>query len=342
MSIFGKLLVILVGVAGAIIIAAVGARRMAAAGADAEPVSGRVSGVIGWLAARRDGLARSTDPVLASVAVLVAGFAISTVIVYAVGLLFTTGGAAHVNQPIDHFMDSHRVTPMIRLMGYITQIGNYPVVYAITVTAGVLIGLLWRPDGRILGLVPLRWLPLITLVAAVPAENLFQKLMKKLVHSGKPPRRSRSVRRAATSPGAPRERSSRAGLSAASSHGSVSNAASGYSPGRSRRWPPISRRIRACTWAATSCWTFSAAGSTGGLIVAVFAFAAGALWPAAAPPVAPGEAAPMPPGEASQAAGLARRGHGGSSASHRVSRGAVPGADDGRGNTRLPGCASIL
>ena len=341
LSIFGKLLVILVGVAGAIIIAAVGARRMAAAGADAEPVSGRVSGVIGWLAARRDGLARSTDPVLAAVAVLVAGFAISTVIVYAVGLLFTTGGAAHVNEPIDHFMDSHRITPMIRLMGYITQIGNYPVVYAITVTAGVLIGLLWRPEGRILGLVPLRWLPLITLVAAMPAENLFQKLMKKLVHSGKPAQ--------AVAIGPP----------------------GGYFSGGSARtliacgliccflaWLGLERRQRILAWTIAAMAAYLEAYSrlylgrhflldilggwlAGGLIVAVFAFAAGALWPAAAPRGA-GEAAPVPPGEASQAAGLARRDHGGYSASHRISRGAVPGADEGHGNTRLPGCASIL
>ena len=178
-------------------------------------------------------------------------------------------------------------------------------------------------------------------MAAVPAENLFQKLMKKLVHSGKPAQ--------AVAIGPP----------------------GGYFSGGSARtliacgliccflaWLGLERRQRILAWTIAAMAAYLEAYSRLYLgrhfvLDILGGWLAGRSHrgrlrvrgrrPGRQPrrpwrPEKPSGAA----WRSVQAAGLARRGNGGSSASHRISRGAVPGADDGHGNTRLPGCASIL
>jgi membrane-associated phospholipid phosphatase len=172
---FGAALVILAGVVGVALIVAVGtwsSRRPPTVG----PASnGPLAAVSARISRARDTLAHRTHPVVAALLTLIVGIAVATIVTYAFGRLVKLGVIVHLDRPVDHFVDVHRISLVSRLMLTGTLLGSYTVVYTIAVTGGLLLLVLAR-----------RLLPLVVLVLATPLEIELQKHMDTLIHGTKP------------------------------------------------------------------------------------------------------------------------------------------------------------
>ncbi len=170
----GQLTVLVAGITGLVLIAAIG--RWRGGGPAAQVVVRRGRAV--WAAA----LARSGDcigrrlrPAAAAAISCMAGLAAALLVTVAVGYLAKLTVVTHLDRPAEHFVVAHRLALVTRVMLSVTQLGSYLVDYSIACTAGVLIGVLTR-----------RWLPLVVLVASIPAEIGLQKLTTAVVHGAKP------------------------------------------------------------------------------------------------------------------------------------------------------------
>jgi membrane-associated phospholipid phosphatase len=173
---FGAVLVILAGVVGLALIAAIGTwwdRRPAAV----TTPRGTVAGPRKSIAQARDTIARRSHPLVAAALMLIVGIAVTLVVTYAFGRLTRLGVIVRADHPLDNFVNTHRVSLMSRLLLTVTQIGSYTVDFTIAITGGLLIWVLSR-----------RWLPLVTLGLAIPTEIFLQQRINMLVHGAMPAR----------------------------------------------------------------------------------------------------------------------------------------------------------
>lgn len=172
---FGQTLVVLAGLAGVVLIAAIGTRL--GRGPAEAPASwgGHVAAAGKRLARIRGTVGRRSRPVVAAGLALAGGLALAVIVTCAIGLLTKVGVVVHLDRRLGHLVDGHRVALVTRLMLTATLLGSYPVVYTIAVAGGLTVAVLSR-----------RWSPLLALVAAVTTETLMQKFIAGLVHSTKP------------------------------------------------------------------------------------------------------------------------------------------------------------
>lgn len=180
-SLVGQLAVVLAGIAGAALIVTTGLRlgrppaSPAVPTATGRPAHDKIASWARSLAALRDTIGRRSHPVVAAAAALAAGLAASVLIGSAAGLLTRAGPIVRLDRPVDRFVDAHRLAAVVHVMLNGTLLGSYVVVYTIAVVTGLVVGVRTR-----------RWLPLVVLVASVPAEIVIQKLTSSLVHGTKP------------------------------------------------------------------------------------------------------------------------------------------------------------
>lgn len=181
-GLFGQTLVVLAGVAGAVLVVAIGAWRARPGRQSGDPSGALPPGgpiATGWtsLTRTRDTLARRVHPFAVAGLAVLAGLTLALIVTFAVGVATKLGAVVHLDRPLDHFVDRHRVAAVTRLMIAATLLGSYPVSYTIAVVGGLIAGVLSR-----------HWLPLVVLVASVPTEILAQRFTAGLVQGTRPAR----------------------------------------------------------------------------------------------------------------------------------------------------------
>jgi membrane-associated phospholipid phosphatase len=172
---FGAALVILAGVAGLALIAAIGTWSGRRSAAVKTPRGGPVATARKSIAEARDAIACRTHPLVAAALMLILGTAVALVVTYAFGRMTKLGMIVKADHPVDTFVDTHRVGLVSRLMLTATQLGSYTVDFTIAVTGGLLAWVLSR-----------RWLPFVALGLAIPTEIFLQQRMDALVHGAMP------------------------------------------------------------------------------------------------------------------------------------------------------------
>jgi membrane-associated phospholipid phosphatase len=271
---FGQLAVLLAGIAGVALIAAIGTllgRPSASASRPAYRAGGRSAIAVKSLTVMRNRIADRTHPLVAALVVLGAGIVLAVGITYAFGLLTKAGLIVHLDRPVDRFVDRNRIAAVSRLMLTGTLLGSYTVCYTVAIAGGVIVSVLSR-----------RWLPLLALVVAVMTEIFLQQRVGTLVHGTKPAQ--------TTAIGAPGGFFSGGSARTLFVYGLLTYFVAG--------WIGLQRRQRVLLWTLVALatfvegysrlylgrhWAVDIAGGwlLGGLALASFMLAAGALRPAA-------------------------------------------------------------
>jgi membrane-associated phospholipid phosphatase len=174
----GQAVLVLAGTAGVVLIAAIGA-WLAWRRPSPRPRRVPAAGVLAGLRRARGAAVQEWSPALAATVALLAGLAAAVVVTYLFGRLTLSGPIVRLDHSIASFAAQHRVPSMSHLMLTATLLGSYPVISAVVVTGGVAIGVF---SGR--------WAPLVILAVAEVAEKEIQRAIGLAIHTVKPPHSS--------------------------------------------------------------------------------------------------------------------------------------------------------